>query len=72
MQYHRYRYVTPLCPLLCGVVLLHLLDTSITILQAVSISTVEDMKIKEVTAEHNQNHGHQTPESSSSVIVSHV
>ena len=59
MQYHPYHYVTPLCPLLRGVVILHLLDsnTFFTISQAVSITTVEDMKIKKVTAEHNQNHG---------------
>ena len=73
MQYHRYRYVTPLCPLLCGVVIL--LDSNLfsTILQAVSISTVEEEyeyeDVQEVTAKHNQNHEHK---SSSSVIVSHL
>ena len=58
----RFRYITPVCPLLCCLVILHLLDSNsfIIILQAVSISTVEDMKMKEVTAEHNQNHGHQS------------
>ena len=42
----RYRYITPVCPLLCCLVILHLLDSNsfIIILQAVSISTVEDMK----------------------------
>ena len=75
MQYHRYHYVTPLCSLLCGVVILHLLDSNLfsTILQAVSISTVEEEyeyeDVQEVTAKHNQNHEHK---SSSSVIVSHL
>ena len=64
MQYHRYRYVTPLCPLLCGVVIL--LDSNLfsTILQAVSISTVEEEyeyeDVQEVTAKHNRNHEHQS------------
>ena len=75
MQYHRYHYVTPLCSLLCGVVILHLLDSNLfsTILQAVSISTVEEEyeyeDVQEVTAKHNQNREHK---SSSSVIVSHL
>ena len=66
MQYHRYHYVTPLCSLLCGVVILHLLDSNLfsTILQAVSISTVEEEyeyeDVQEVTAKHNQNHEHQS------------
>ena len=71
----RYRYITPVCPLLCCLVILHLLDSNsfIIILQAVSISTVEEEyeyeDVQEVTAKHNQNHEHK---SSSSVMVSHL
>ena len=66
MQYHCYRYVTPLCPFLCNVVILHLLDSNLfsTILQAVTISTVEEEyeyeDVQEVTAKHNRNHEHQS------------